>query len=181
MWSAYSYGYSYPRRQCASSERQWQSDSETDDVFLVSLVSDDTACLTVCNCWIHEGDSAKRSQMDIKRWDMWHICVTATQLKAPLTHSLTDGAEAFLRSRQLCSYSRTSKLFMETEGSLPCSLSWARSIRTIPPYLSKIHFNIVYPPSFWSSQWSLSFWLSHQYPKCVLHALPISSSLTWSF
>jgi hypothetical protein len=27
-----------------------------------------------------------------------------------------------------------------------------------------LHFNIVHPPTPWSSQWSLSFWLSHQYP-----------------
>jgi hypothetical protein len=36
-------------------------------------------------------------------------------------HSLTHGAEPFLRSRQLCSYSRTSQHFMEPESSLPCS------------------------------------------------------------
>jgi hypothetical protein len=35
--------------------------------------------------------------------------------------ALTHGAEPFLRSRQLCSYSRTSQNFMEPEGSLPCS------------------------------------------------------------
>jgi hypothetical protein len=38
-----------------------------------------------------------------------------------LTHSLTHGAEPFLRSCQLCSHSRTSQHFMEPEGSLPCS------------------------------------------------------------
>jgi hypothetical protein len=48
--------------------------------------------------------------------------------------------------------------------SLQWSLSWARSIQFIPSYLSKIHFNIVHLPTSWSSQWSLSFWLSHQYP-----------------
>jgi hypothetical protein len=37
------------------------------------------------------------------------------------THSLTHGAEPFLRSRQLCSHSRTSKHFVEPESSLPCS------------------------------------------------------------
>jgi hypothetical protein len=36
-------------------------------------------------------------------------------------HSLTHGAEPFLRSCQLCSYSRNSQHFMEPEGSLPCS------------------------------------------------------------
>jgi hypothetical protein len=35
--------------------------------------------------------------------------------------SLTHGAESFLRSCQLCSYSRTSQRFMEPEGSLPPS------------------------------------------------------------
>jgi hypothetical protein len=35
--------------------------------------------------------------------------------------SLTHGAEPFLRSRQLCSYSRTSQHFMEPEGSSSCS------------------------------------------------------------
>jgi hypothetical protein len=33
------------------------------------------------------------------------------------THSLTHGAEPFLRSRQLYSYSRTTQHFMELEGS----------------------------------------------------------------
>jgi hypothetical protein len=51
--------------------------------------------------------------------------------------------------------------------ALHWSLSWARSIQS---YLSKIHFTIVHPPT--SSQWSISFWLSHQYPICILR-LPI--------
>jgi hypothetical protein len=38
-----------------------------------------------------------------------------------LTHSLTHGAGPFLRSCQLCSYSRTSQHFMEPIGLLPCS------------------------------------------------------------
>jgi hypothetical protein len=33
---------------------------------------------------------------------------------------LTHGAEPFLRSSQLCSYSRISQHFAELEGSLPC-------------------------------------------------------------
>jgi hypothetical protein len=51
--------------------------------------------------------------------------------------------------------------------------------------LSQIHFNMVHPPNSWSSQWSLSFWLSHLYPICILlpHScyIPSPSSLTWSF
>jgi hypothetical protein len=57
---------------------------------------------------------------------------------------------------------------MEPKGSLQCSqepppvpiLSQINPIHTISPYLSKIHFNIVQPPTSWSSQWSLSFWPS---------------------
>jgi hypothetical protein len=65
-------------------------------------------------------------------------------------------------------------------------LSQINPIHTIPSYISRTHFHIVHPPTSWSSQWSLSFWLSHQNPICsftpfVLHALPISFSLTWSF
>jgi hypothetical protein len=36
-------------------------------------------------------------------------------------HNELHGAEPFSRSRQLCSYSRTSQYFMEPEGSLPYS------------------------------------------------------------
>jgi hypothetical protein len=33
-------------------------------------------------------------------------------------------------------------------------LSQIDPVPTIPSYLSKIHFNIVHPPTSWSSQWS---------------------------
>jgi hypothetical protein len=74
------------------------------------------------------------------------------------TISLTHAVEPFLRSRQLCSYSITSQHFMEPEASLVFtrtlhwSLSWARSIESIPShpiYLrsililsTQIHFGI---------------------------------------
>jgi hypothetical protein len=51
-------------------------------------------------------------------------CVTWIKRKCVLIRkdiSLTHGAEPFLRSRQFCSFSRTSRHFMEPEGSLPCS------------------------------------------------------------
>jgi hypothetical protein len=47
-------------------------------------------------------------------------------------------------------------------------LSHINPVHNIPFYISKIHFNIVHPPTSWSYQWSLSFWLSHQYPICIL-------------
>jgi hypothetical protein len=45
----------------------------------------------------------------------------ASQHSESLTHSLTHGAEPFLRSCQLCSYSRTSQHFMESGDSSPHS------------------------------------------------------------
>jgi hypothetical protein len=42
-------------------------------------------------------------------------------------------------------------------------LSWAISIHSIPSCLYKVRFNIVHPPTSWSSQWSLSFWLATRY------------------
>jgi hypothetical protein len=47
-------------------------------------------------------------------------------------------------------------------------LTHINTIYTIPSYLSDIHFNIVRSPTSVSSQWSLTFWLSHQYPICIL-------------
>jgi hypothetical protein len=43
------------------------------------------------------------------------------------THSLTHGAEPFLRSCPLCSHSRNSQHFMEPEGSLPLQCVWRSS------------------------------------------------------
>jgi hypothetical protein len=46
-------------------------------------------------------------------------------------------------------------------------LSQINPIHINPFYLSKINFTIVHPPRSSSSQWSLSFWLAHQYPICI--------------
>jgi hypothetical protein len=93
-----------------------------------------------------------------------------------LTHSRTHGAEPFLRSCQLCSLSRTSKRHMEPEGSLQRSQAPSTDPYPEPdqsnlyhPILSKIHFNIVRPPTSWSSQWSPS-----DFPTSILYAFPFS-------
>jgi hypothetical protein len=46
-------------------------------------------------------------------------------------------------------------------------LSQINPTHTVHSYLSNVHFNIVHPPTSWSSQWSLTFWLSHQYPLSI--------------
>jgi hypothetical protein len=87
-----------------------------------------------------------------------------------LAYLLTHGAEPFRRSRQFCSYSRISQHFMEPEGSLSCSQEPSTSIYPEPyqsnPY-NPIHFILSTHLRLWSSYWSLSFWLSHQYHECI--------------
>jgi hypothetical protein len=41
------------------------------------------------------------------------------------------------------------------------------AFHTTPSYFSTTHFNIVHPPTSRSSQWSLSFLLSHKYHICI--------------
>ncbi|PNF33937.1 hypothetical protein B7P43_G06018 [Cryptotermes secundus] len=65
-----------------------------------------------------------------------------------------------------CLASQPTTPLPRTQGSL-CNLSQIYPIHTIPSYFSKIHFNIVHPPTRWSPQWSLYVWLSHQYPVCI--------------
>jgi hypothetical protein len=46
-------------------------------------------------------------------------------------------------------------------------LSHINPIHAIPSYLSTFHFNSVHSPTSWSSEWSISFWLSHRYLICI--------------
>jgi hypothetical protein len=76
---------------------------------------------------------------------------------------------------QLCSHSSTSQHFMKPENSIPCSEE--SSVGPYPePYQTNLHHPILSlqdpfqycPPTYsWSSQWYISFWISHQYPICI--------------
>jgi hypothetical protein len=111
------------------------------------------------------------------QYNKWktRINVASLLIADLITHSLTHGAEPFLRSFQLCSYSRTFQHFMEPEGHyrvhksppLVTILIQINPVHTTLSYHFQIHFNIVHPPTSWSSQWSPSFWHSHQYPICI--------------
>jgi hypothetical protein len=56
----------------------------------------------------------------------------------------------------------------------PFTCHYPEPVQSSPnhPTFSKIHFNIILPPTFWFSQQSLSFLLSHQNPTRV-HLSPI--------
>jgi hypothetical protein len=87
----------------------------------------------------------------------------------------------------LCTYSRISQHFMDPNvyysvhksPPLICILSQISPIHNIPSYNPKIHFNIVHANPSWSSSWSLSLGLYHQYLIWIplllfmLHALSI--------
>jgi hypothetical protein len=75
------------------------------------------------------------------------------------------GSEPFLRNRQFCSYSRISQHFVEPGGSLLFHrsppmvpiLSQDNPVCTIAFCHSKFSFNIIHPPTFWSSCWFLPY------------------------
>jgi hypothetical protein len=43
-------------------------------------------------------------------------------------------------------------------------LSQIDPVHTTSSHYSKMHFNVVHPPTSWSSKWCFSLWLSDQYP-----------------
>jgi hypothetical protein len=108
-------------------------------------------------------------------------------------HSIINGAELFSKSPQLCS---PSQHFMEVGGSSPCSqepstgpnseqdrfspkhpiLSLLKSI-----LLLSTHLCISLPSGFFPFGFPTTPYMHFYSPPFVLHALPISSSLTWSF
>jgi hypothetical protein len=85
--------------------------------------------------------------------------------KLPIVQPLKNFPEFYGTQRFITVFTR----------ALHWSLSWVRSIQSIPPHLYKIYLNIVHPPTSWSSQWSISFWFSHQYPTCI-HLRPIPAT-----
>jgi hypothetical protein len=106
---------------------------------------------------------------------------------------VTPGVQPFLRSRQLCSFSRASWHFMEPEGSLPCSQepstgpypepeqsnpSHPISLRSI--LILFIHLHRGLPSGLFPSGFRTNIVYAFVFAPLLLHALPISLSLIWS-
>jgi hypothetical protein len=122
--------------------------------------------------------------------DLWRLVIRTVfmtlcrrSISSALINMFTHRAEPFLRSRQLCSYSRTSKHFMEPDGLLTSLqvlhsfLSWARWIRSIPSYLSQIimstHLRLGLPGGLFPSGFPTNILYAFLFCPFVLHAMPI--------
>jgi hypothetical protein len=116
-----------------------------------------------------------------------------TMLHIQWTYLLTYGAEHFLRSCQLCSDSRNSQHFTEPKGSSSCpqestnwSLSWARSIQSIPSHpislgsilILSTHLRLGLPSGLFTSGFPNNILCAVLFSPFVLHALSISSKNT---
>jgi hypothetical protein len=112
-----------------------------------------------------------------------------------LGHKQFNVAQSFLRSQHLCSASqqiscmlRNAKVHYRVNKSPPLFsyLSHMNSVHIIPPYFSKIHFNIILPSSLAIQRGSfpLGFPNNILYAfitlPCLLHAQPVSPSLMLS-
>jgi hypothetical protein len=82
------------------------------------------------------------------------------------SHSL-HGVEPFIRSRQSSRCSRTSQLFMEPNGSLPCSQEPSTGPYTAPSCLTKFHFIVILSSHLHLVVLVVSSWLSNQNPICI--------------
>jgi hypothetical protein len=85
-----------------------------------------------------------------------------------LTYLLTElspswGAAKFAAPQELPNILWNPKVQYRVHKRPPLApiVSHINPIHSIPSYLSKIRSNIVRPPTSWSFEWSLSFWLSH--------------------
>jgi hypothetical protein len=104
------------------------------------------------------------------------------------------GPDPFLRCRQLRSYSTISQHFIVPDAfvtvftrALHRSLSWARSIQSVQPHNMSLRSILILssylclPSGLFPSDFPIKILYPYLFSPCVLHALLISSSLTWSF
>jgi hypothetical protein len=89
-------------------------------VLLLEMFQITNICTKTRSRTTNSGSVNKRNLVTLFRDTTAFITIHSDADKIDM-HSLPHGAEHFLRSRQLCSYSRTSQHFIEPQGSLPCS------------------------------------------------------------
>jgi hypothetical protein len=142
---------------------------------------------TPISCWRNQEDSVSSCPTGAEK--LYHLTALSCRFHSPMELSPSWDAANCAATQELPRILLNPKVHYRVQKGPPLVhiLSQINLIHTIPSYLSKINFNIIHLPTSWSSQWFPSFRLSHQYtvsippPPFVLHALPIPSSLTWSF
>jgi hypothetical protein len=113
--------------------------------------------------------------------------MTTSSISFQIQYSLTNdlhGAESFLRSPQLCNYSRIFPTFYGTwrsiiafKRALHWSLSWAKSIQSIPPHPIYLRSILILPTHLYLCHPSVLF---PSFPSNILQAFLFSPILaTW--
>jgi hypothetical protein len=102
----------------------------------------------------------------------------------PSTHSLTHGVEPFLRSRQLCSYSRASQHFMEPStghilsqiNPIHVTSSYLRSILTLSTHVRLGLPSGLFPSGFPADiLYTFLFSIRATCPPCPSHPLDLTT------
>jgi hypothetical protein len=110
---------------------------------------------------------ARRNSESANNFDLITVRVTLLITTHSRNWALLEKPPIVQLLKNLPTFYGTRRFITMFPRALHWSLSWPRTIQSTPFYLSKIRFNIVHPPTSWSSQRSLSIWLSHQYPVCI--------------
>ena len=97
-------------------------------------------------------------------------CVHHTYLSTPWSRVLLEKPTGPHLAKNFSAFYRTRRFITALTSVRYLSLSWARSIQSMPPFhFLKIHLNIILPSIPGSLKWCLSLRFPHQ--KCVHHTI----------
>jgi hypothetical protein len=164
------YGSAFPWRDGGKSQEISVGISD----ILVEIRTDHYTTSQICLVFV-DMNSRMASMCILKMWSTLEYVSSPLRINLNFgTHSLTElnpsrEAANCTVSQEISSILWNPKVHYRVHKITPQVpiLNQINPIHTILSYLSKIHFNIVHPPTSWSSQSSLSFLLSNQYPICI--------------
>jgi hypothetical protein len=108
-----------------------------------------------CNCSATCNESPV-SDFKICAHEVFRLLKNGSRMSAFTKNSLAYGAEPFLRRCHCAATQKISSILWHPKvhyrvQESPPLVPILSQIHTIPSYLSEIHFNIVHPPTSWSS------------------------------